>query len=95
MEISEARTAVKALYLQSAALAGLEVSENSPEALSSLVAGNFDRVDPKRHPSAIASVLRVIAVALEMAEARGDYKLHETSVEEASAKICPIYPFGG
>ena len=95
MEITEARTAVKALYLQSAALAGLEVSEASPEALSVLVGIGFDRVDAKRHPSAIASVLRVIAVALEMAEARGDNKLHETSIDEARDKVCPIYPFGG
>jgi hypothetical protein len=95
MEISEAKSAVKALYLQSAALAGLEVSAASPEGLSRLVENGFNRVDSKRHPTAIASVLRVIAVTLEMAEARGDNTLHENSVEEASEKVCPIYPFGG
>jgi hypothetical protein len=95
MEILEAKSAIKALYLQSAALAGLEVSADSPEGLVRLVDINFSRVDPKRHPTAIASVLRVIAVALEMAEASGDYKLHEYSVDEASKNICPIYPFGG
>ncbi len=94
MEIPEAKSAVKALYLQSAALAGLEVSTASPEALGRLVENGFDKVDSKRHPTAIANVLRIIAVTLEMAEARGDNTLHENSVEQASEKICPIYPFG-
>jgi hypothetical protein len=94
MEISEAKSAVKALYLQSAALAGLEVSAESPEALGRLVENGFNRVDANRHPTAIASVLRVIAATLEMAEARGDNTLHENSVDEASEQVCPIYPFG-
>jgi hypothetical protein len=94
MEISEAKSAIKALYLQSAALAGLEVSSASPEAFDRLVEDGFNRVDSRRHPTAVASVLRVVAVALEMAEARGDYTLHEYSVQEASDKVCPIYPFG-
>jgi len=94
MELFEAKSAAKALYLQSAALAGLEVSEGSSEPLSRLVEDGFALVDPNRHPSATASVLRVIAVALEMAEARGDRMLHEYSVPEASNKVCPVYPFG-
>jgi hypothetical protein len=94
MEVSEAKSAVKALYLQSAALAGLEVSTQSPEALDRLVERGFNIVDSKRRPTAIANVLRIIAVALEMAEARGDNTLHENSVDEASGKVCPVYPFG-
>lgn len=94
MELSEAKTAVKALYLQSAAMAGLEVSPESPEALVPMVEAGFSLVEAQRRPTAIANVLHLIATALEMAEARGDNRLHENSVPEASEKICPIYPFG-
>jgi hypothetical protein len=94
VEKSEAKSAVKALYLQSAALAGLEVSAQSPEGLVALVDRAFDKVESKRRPTAVANTLHLIAVTLEMAEARGDNTLHENSVEEASNKVCPIYPFG-
>jgi hypothetical protein len=94
MELMEAKSAAKALYLQSAAMAGLEVSESSPEALGSLIDDSFRRVESSRRPTAIANLLHLIATALELAEARGDNRLHEYSVSEASSKICPIYPFG-
>ena len=94
MEKSEAKVIAKSLYLQSAALAGLEVSEYSPEGIALIVDRGFDLVEEKHRPTAAANTLRLIAVALEMAEARGDYKLHENSADEASEKICPIYPFG-
>jgi hypothetical protein len=93
MERREAKSAVKALYLQSAALADLEVSASSPEGLIRLVEKGFDMVESKRRPTAVANTLRLIAVTLEMAEARGDNTLHEDSVDKASEKICPIYPF--
>ena len=93
MEKTEAKSAVKALYLQSAALAGLEVSPNSPEELIRIIEGGFDMVEEDRKPTAVASTLRLIAVALEIAEVRGDRMLHEGNVIDASKKVCPIYPF--
>jgi hypothetical protein len=94
MERSEAKSAIKALYLQSAALAGLEVSPNSPELLIQIVDAGFDKVEVNRRPTAVANTLRLIAVSLEIAEARGDKMLHEDNVTGAQAKVCPVYPFG-
>ena len=93
MERSEAKSAVKALYLQSAALAGLEVSPQSPEQLTLIVGQGFDSVEAHRKPTAVAGLLRLIAMALEGAEAKGDKVLHEGNVLDAQEKICPIYPF--
>jgi hypothetical protein len=93
MEKSEAKSAVKALYLQSAALAGLEVSPNSPEELIVIVDEGFAMVEPSRRPTATANLLRLIAAALEIAETHGDNMLHEGSVHGAKGKICPVYPF--
>jgi hypothetical protein len=94
MEKSEAKSAVKALYLQSAALAGLEVAPNSPERLADIVDEGFDRVDPNRRPTAAANTLRLIAATLERAETNGAKVLHEADVDAAQEKVCPIYPFG-
>jgi len=93
MEKSEAKSAVKSLYLQSAALAGLEVSPQSPEQLILIVDQGFDSVESERKPTAVASVLRLIAMTLEVAETQGDKMLHEGNVTAAQNKICPIYPF--
>jgi len=93
MEKSEAKSAVKALYLQSAALAGLEVSPQSPEQLVRSVDEGFDKVESNRKPTAVASTLRLIAMTLELAEAKGDKVLHEGNIIDAQAKICPVYPF--
>jgi hypothetical protein len=93
MEKNEAKSAVKALYLQSAALAGLEVSPLSPEELAKTVEEGFNKVGSDKHPSAVASTLRLIAVTLEVAEAKGDKVLHEGHVISAKEKVCPIFPF--
>lgn len=94
MERSEAKSAVKALYLQSAALAGLEVSPISPERLIEIVDAGFDKVEPNRRPTAVANTLRLVAATLESAETRGDKTLHEEDIKAGQEKVCPIYPFG-
>ena len=94
MEKSEAKTAVKALYLQSAALAGFEVGPNSPEKLVTIVEQGFVKVKSNRKAEAVANVLRLVAMTLELAEKNGDTELHENSVDAAKNKVCPVYPFG-
>jgi len=91
-ELSLAKSGVKALYLQAAALAAFEVSPASPEVLADLVGQGFAFAN--RRPSAVASVLKLIAATLEIAEERGDHMLHEGNVEAGKQKVCPIYPFG-
>jgi hypothetical protein len=94
MEKSEVKTSVKAIYLQAAALAGFEVGPNSPERLVELIEQGFDKVAPNRRAEAVANVLRLVAVTLEVAEQSGDTQLHESSVDAGKEKICPVYPFG-
>lgn len=94
MNKSEAKTAIKALYLQSAALAGFEVGPNSPERLVTIVNQGFVKVKPNRKAEAVANVLRLLAMTLELAEKNGDTQLHESSVDAAQTKVCPVYPFG-
>jgi hypothetical protein len=95
MEKVEAKSAAKAIYLQSAAMAGMDVSPFSPERLADIVEEGFDKVEVGRRPSAVASVLRLIAATLEVAESQGERSLQETHVHEAKESVCPIYPFGG
>jgi hypothetical protein len=93
MEKAEAKSAVKAIYLQAASLAGLEASAESPERLVDLVETWYAKVAAKRRPEAVANMLRIIAASLDMAQKRGDGRLHEDSVKEGEEKVCPVYPF--
>jgi hypothetical protein len=94
MEQIEARSAVKSIYLLAASLAGLEVSSQSPEQLVALVDRGFNSVKANRRPEAVANLLRVVAMTLQLAQERGEPILHEGSVPQASDKVCPVYPFG-
>jgi hypothetical protein len=94
MELAEAKSAVKAVYLQAASLAGLEVSPDSPERLAQLVADAFTKVKAKRRPEAVANALRVIAATLDVAQKSGTKTLHESDVEAGKQRVCPVYPFG-
>ena len=93
MEKAEAKSAVKALYLQAAALAGLEVRPNSPERLASIVEEGFKKVSATRRLEAVANTLRLIAATLESAQKRGDKFLSEENVGEGQEEVCPVYPF--
>jgi hypothetical protein len=94
MEKSEVKTSVKAIYLQAAALAGFEVGPNSPERLVKIVERGFVKVEQNRTAEAVANVLRLIAMTLELAEKNNVTLLQETNVDAARDKICPVYPFG-
>jgi hypothetical protein len=93
MEKAEAKSSVKALYLQAAALAGLEVGPDSPERLASIVEEGFRKVSVTRRPEAVANTLRLIAATVESAQKRGDKMLHETNVDAGQDEVCPVYPF--
>ena len=93
MEIPEAKSAVKALYLQAAALAGLEVGPASPERLVEVVEAGFKKVEEPRRPEAVANLLRLVAATIQSAQERGDKMLHEGNVDAGKDKICPVFPF--
>ncbi len=93
MEKNEAKTAVKALYLQSAALAGFEVGPNSPEEFVALVEEGFEKVASDRKPEAVANVLKIIAATLELAQETRTNMLGEENVMAGRDKVCPVYPF--
>jgi hypothetical protein len=93
MERAEAKSAVKALYLQAAALAGFEVTQQSPERLSDLVEEGFGNVDAARRPEAVANVLMLIAETLKLAQSSGDTVLSDSNVDAAKESLCPVYPF--
>jgi hypothetical protein len=95
METPEAKSAIKALFLQSATLAGFEVGPMCPEELLLKVQSGITVVkrNENRRPEAVANLLRLVAATLESAQERGDKILHEENVREANEKICPIYPF--
>lgn len=95
MEKSEAKTAVKAIYLQAAALAGFEVGPESPERFVKIVEEGFAKVKPNRKAEAVANVLRIVAMTLELAGKNKVTKLSESSVDAGREKVCPVYPFGG
>ena len=94
MEIREAKSAVKALYLLSAALAGLEVAPESPERLGVIVEEGFSKVDALRRPEAVANVLRLLAATIQSAQGSTDTVLHESNVDSGQSSVCPVYPFG-
>lgn len=96
MELGEAQTSAKAIYLQAAALAGLTVGPQSPERFSELVKGGFSKVslEPHRRPEAVANMLKVIAETLLYAQETGDTTLGEGSVDEGKDRAgCPVFPF--
>jgi len=93
MEQIEARSAVKSIYLQAASLAGLDVNPQSPEQLVALVNNGFNRVVAERRPEAVANLLKIVAMTLQLAQEKGESHLHEGSVPAASEKICPVYPY--
>ena len=94
MDTPEAKSAIKALLLQSAALAGLGVGPMCPEELVNKVQRGIKKVKKERRPEAVANLLKVIAATLQSAQDRGDLQLHEANVREANDKVCPVYPFG-
>lgn len=94
MEISEAKSIVKSIYLQSAGLAGFEVGPFSPERFVELVDQGFRNVEPNRKGLATANILRVVAMTLELAETNGVTTLGEEDVDAGREKVCPVYPFG-
>jgi hypothetical protein len=92
LDINEAKTAAKALYLQAASMSGFEVSDQSPSRISDLVQEWFLEVDVKRRPEAVASILKVIAATLIEAQKSHATMLHEGDVDRGKEKACPIYP---
>lgn len=94
MEKRETKTAVKSLYLQAAALAGFEVSPDSPERLSDIVEEAFDQIVPQRRAESVANLLKLLAAIIDTAGRQEKSFLNEQSVEAGKAKVCPIYPFG-
>ena len=93
MNPSEAKSAVKALYLQAAALAGLEVRAQSPERFVELVEDGMERVEESRRPEAVANLLKIVAATLLNAQLNGDTVLGENSVDAGKKDVCPVYPF--
>lgn len=91
-ELNVAKSSAKAIFLQSAALAGFGVSDQSPERLSRLIDENYSKVDEKNRPEAVASILKIIASTLTEAHNAGLTFLTETSVDAGSRKACPVYP---
>ena len=94
MEVNEAKSAIKAIYLQSAAMAGYEVASSSPERLADLVQEGFGKVESGRRPEAVANLLKVVAATLEYAQEQRSSMLHEKDVDGGRGKVCPVYPFG-
>lgn len=92
LNINEAKTAAKALYLQAASMSGYEVSDQSPSRISDLVQQWFSQVDENRRPEAVASILKVIAATLEKAQENKVTMLHEGDVDKGKDDVCPIYP---
>lgn len=92
LNINEAKTAAKALYLQAASMSGFEVSDQSPSRISDLVQEWFSKVDDSRRPEAVASILKVIAATLEYAQKNNLPMLHEGDVDKGKDQVCPIYP---
>lgn len=56
----------KSIYLQSAALSGLKISEKSPTALANLVDRAYRNINENRRPVAVANMLKVIAVQIPL-----------------------------
>ena len=92
LDINEAKTAAKALYLQAASMSGFEVSDQSPSRIADLVQEWFSKVGENRRPEAVASILKIIAATLENAQKNNVTLLHESDVDKGKDEICPIYP---
>lgn len=93
MEIHEARSGVKALFLQAASLAGVEVHPNAPEELAHLVDDGLERVKRSRQPEAVANLLQVIAATLWLTQENRDETIKPDTIKHAKSKICPVFPF--
>jgi len=93
MNIHEAKSGVKAIYLQAASLAGFEVGPYSPERFVELLDKVYEKVEENRQPEAVANLLRVIAATLEEAQKLHETQLHESSVDAGMKQVCPVYPF--
>jgi hypothetical protein len=93
MNIHEAKSGVKAIYLQAASLAGLEVGPYSPERFVGLLDNAYSKVEESRRPEAVANLLRVLAAILEEAQKLHETQLHESSVDSGMKQVCPVYPF--
>jgi hypothetical protein len=93
MNQREARSSIKALYVQAAAVAGLDTGYRSADRLIELISEGFRLVEAKRRPEATANLLRLMAEALDSAQKRGEGTLGEQDAENAHEKLCPIYPF--
>jgi len=94
MNQREARSSIKALYAQAAAVAGLDVGYRSADYLVELISPGFRRVEAQRRPEATANLLRLMAAALESCQERGEGVLQEQDAENGHDKVCPVYPFG-
>ena len=74
MELVEATSLTKALLLNAASMAGLEVSPYSPERFVDQVKRAFDNkaVHGRRRPEAVANLLKWMAATLEVAQQKGE-----------------------
>jgi hypothetical protein len=95
LNIKEAKTGVKALFLQAAALSGLEVSPDSPQRFADMVSNGFSKVTPERQPEAVANLLKVMSETLLYAQENNITMLNETTVEQGKKRVCPVFPFDG
>ncbi|WP_426293299.1 hypothetical protein ACN9ML_29280 [Dyadobacter endophyticus] len=86
------KSSAKAIFLQSAALAGFGVSANSTERFSELIDKWQSKVPKDRRPEAVASILKIIAATLEEAQKSGVTSLSESDVDAGRESVCPIYP---
>ena len=93
MELIEAKSIAKSIFLQSASLSRLDVNERSVTELSNLVEEAYAKVDEERRPEAVSNLLRVIAATLEETQNVGQSSLGEDSNSRGKTKVCPIYPF--
>ncbi|TRX62554.1 hypothetical protein FNH22_00215 [Fulvivirga sp. M361] len=93
MEINQAKSGARALFYQSAFLAGFGVSRDSADRIDQLIDMSFSKIDEDRYPEAVASLLKVLRETLIYAQKEGLKVLTETSVDEGQAKACPVYPF--
>ena len=83
METIEATSSAKALYLQAAALGGVEVSSSSLDRLIDVIGPGFEKVEDSRRLEAVANLLALIGAALMWAQETGESTLNEGNVEKA------------
>ncbi|HMG75314.1 MAG TPA: hypothetical protein VK582_17585 [Pyrinomonadaceae bacterium] len=58
-----------------------------------MTTAGWRKVQPKRRPEAVASLLKVLAAMLEAAQESDATSLRNQHVKDGSEKVCPIYPF--